>query len=73
MPECANVCVQEFRPSEQVQLEPKGGGGTGFRPVFEWVGKNDIAPTCLIYLIDLCCDSYPETPEYPVRWVTDSC
>ncbi len=64
--------AQEFGPSEPVQLEPKGGGGTDFRPVFEWVAENDIAPVCLIYLTDLCCDWYPEVPEYPVLWVTDS-
>jgi predicted metal-dependent peptidase len=64
--------AQEFRPSEPVQLEPKGGGGTDFCPVFEWVTEKDLAPACLIYLTDLCCDSYPEAPEYPVLWVTDS-
>jgi predicted metal-dependent peptidase len=63
---------QEFTASEPVHLEPKGGGGTDFRPVFEWVAENDIVPVCLIYLTDLCCDSFPETPEYPVLWVTDS-
>jgi predicted metal-dependent peptidase len=64
--------VQQFGPSEPVRLEPKGGGGTDFRPAFEWVGENGIAPSCFIYLTDLCCDSYPEAPEYPVLWVTDS-
>jgi predicted metal-dependent peptidase len=64
--------TQEFIASEPVRLEPKGGGGTDFRPVFEWVANNDIAPVCLIYLTDLCCHSFPETPEYPVLWVTDS-
>jgi len=64
--------AQQFGPSEPVRLEPKGGGGTDFRPAFEWVAENEIAPVCLIYLTDLCCDSYPEAPEYPVLWVTDS-
>jgi len=64
--------TQEFTASEPVRLEPKGGGGTDFRPAFEWVAKNDIAPVCLIYLTDLCCHSFPEAPEYPVLWVTDS-
>jgi predicted metal-dependent peptidase len=64
--------AQEFRPSEPVQLEPKGGGGTDFCPVFEWVTERDLAPACLIYLTDLCCHSYPDPPEYPVLWVTDS-
>ena len=63
---------QEFGLSEQIDLEPKGGGGTDFRPVFEWVEENGIAPVCLIYLTDLCCHSYPAIPEYPVLWVTDS-
>lgn len=64
--------TQEFTASEPLLLEPKGGGGTDFRPAFEWVAKNDVSPVCLIYLTDLCCDSFPETPEYPVLWVTDS-
>ncbi|MBZ5529787.1 MAG: VWA-like domain-containing protein [Acidobacteriia bacterium] len=63
---------QEFGPSESIQLKPRGGGGTDFRPVFEWVNENQISPVCLIYLTDLCCYSYPPIPEYPVLWVTDS-
>jgi predicted metal-dependent peptidase len=34
------------------------------------IGKRE--PVCFIYLTDLCCHSYPEAPEYPVLWVTDS-
>jgi|ERR1700694_4557922 len=64
--------VQEFGPSDPITLEPKGGGGTDFRPVFDWVEANDIRPACLIYLTDLCCSSYPALPDYPVLWVTDS-
>jgi len=64
--------VQEFGPSEAVTLEPKGGGGTDFRPVFEWVEQNGLSPACLIYLTDLCCYSYPQEPDYPVLWATDS-
>ncbi|TAM83474.1 MAG: hypothetical protein EPN47_05025 [Acidobacteria bacterium] len=64
--------IQEFRASEPVKLEPKGGGGTDFRPAFDWVVEKEVAPACLIYLTDLCCDSFPETPDYPVLWVTES-
>jgi predicted metal-dependent peptidase len=63
---------QQFGPSEPIQLEPKGGGGTDFRPVFEWVEQNQLMPACLIYLTDLCCHSYPAPPDYPVLWVTES-
>ncbi|MBV9083611.1 MAG: hypothetical protein JOZ62_13105 [Acidobacteriaceae bacterium] len=64
--------VQEFVPPEAVILSPKGGGGTDFRPPFAWAGEQGLAPACLIYLTDLCCQSYPDAPEYPVLWVTDS-
>ena len=70
--DAAVQAAQRFGPSEPVQLEPKGGGGTDFRPVFDWVADNGIDAVCLIYLTDLCCNSYPEVPEYPVLWVTDS-
>jgi len=70
--DAAVQCAQQFGPSEPVRLEPRGGGGTDFRPAFDWVSENNIAPVCLIYLTDLCCHSYPEAPEYPVLWVTDS-
>jgi len=63
---------QQFGPSEPVRLEPRGGGGTDFCPAFQWVTENNIAPVCFIYLTDLCCHSYPEAPEYPVLWVTES-
>ena len=64
--------TQEFGPSEPVVLEPKGGGGTDFRPVFQWVEANSLSPLCLIYLTDLYCYDYPSPPSYPVLWVTDS-
>ena len=70
--DAAVQCTQQFGPAEPVRLEPKGGGGTDFCPPFKWVAENNIAPVCFIYLTDLCCHSYPEAPEYPVLWVTDS-
>jgi predicted metal-dependent peptidase len=64
--------IEEFGPSEPIRLSPKGGGGTDFRPPFLWVEEEGIQPKCFIYLTDLCCNSFPEPPEYPVLWVTDS-
>lgn len=65
--------AQEFGPSEPIQLEPRGGEGTDFRPVFQWVEDNCIEPACLIYLTDLDCTRYPAVPpSYPVLWVTSS-
>ena len=53
-------------------LHPAGGGGTDFCPAFEWVAEQGLSPRCLIYLTDLCCESYPGEPDYQVLWVTDS-
>jgi len=70
--DCAVQSVQQFAAGETMELQPKGGGGTDFRPVFGWVEEHRIEPACLIYLTDLCCSKYPEVPEYPVLWVTAS-
>jgi hypothetical protein len=70
--DAAVQAVEEFGPSEPIRLSPKGGGGTKFAPPFNWVEENGIEPTCLIYLTDLCCNSFPPAPDYPVLWVTDS-
>ena len=64
--------VEEFLQGEPIALHPAGGGGTDFRPAFDWVVDNGIEPKCLIYLTDLCCRSYPDAVDYPVLWVTDS-
>lgn len=49
-------------------LNPVGGGGTDFKPPFQWVIDQDVNPACLIYLTDLECNSFPEEPGYPVLW-----
>ena len=70
--DAAVQAVEEFCPSEPIKLSPKGGGGTDFVAPFSWVEENSIRPKCLIYLTDLCCNSFPSAPDYPVLWVTDS-
>jgi predicted metal-dependent peptidase len=52
-----------------LKLHPKGGGGTDFRPPFEWVEDRQMEPCCLVYLTDLECSRFPEEPSYPVLWV----
>ena len=50
-------------------LNPAGGGGTDFRPVFEHLASRaEDAPACLIYLTDLW-GTFPDfEPDYPVLW-----
>ncbi len=51
-------------------MNPVGGGGTDFRPVFEWVAQQGAEPRCLVYLTDLECYRFPaHAPDYPVLWV----
>jgi predicted metal-dependent peptidase len=46
----------------------RGGGGTDFRPVFDWVDEQGINPAALIYLTDME-GVFPTTPPtYPVLW-----
>jgi predicted metal-dependent peptidase len=46
----------------------KGGGGTDFRPVFDYVEKHDLRPETLIFLTDMM-GSFPrDKPGYPVVW-----
>ena len=47
----------------------KGGGGTDFKPVFEWAGTLDRDPDLLVYFTDAE-GSFPTTPpHYPVIWL----
>ena len=46
-----------------------GGGGTDFRPVFDWAEKQDQAPDILVYFSD-CVGKYPDyPPNYSVIWL----
>jgi predicted metal-dependent peptidase len=64
--------VDEFGANDPIELSPKGGEGTDFKPPFRWVDEQGLDPKCLIYLTDLWCKSFPDPPAYPVLWATDS-
>ena len=49
--------------------EISGGGGTDFRPVFEWVERDGLRPDLLIYFTDAEGDFPPHEPPYPVIWL----
>ncbi len=62
---------QTFSPRDlPIRLEAKGGGGTDFRPAFEFVENLGITPDCMIYLTDLECRLYPgKAPDFPLVWI----
>ncbi len=49
--------------------EVSGGGGTDFRPAFEWVAREHLNPDLLVYFTDAE-GRFPERePPYPVVWL----
>jgi|HubBroStandDraft_1064217.scaffolds.fasta_scaffold03536_2 predicted metal-dependent peptidase len=62
--------TETFEPGDILSLSPKGGGGTAFRPVFDWIAASDIQPVCAVYLTDLDGDEFGAPPDYPVLWVS---
>ncbi|MGD8569191.1 MAG: VWA-like domain-containing protein [Gammaproteobacteria bacterium] len=60
-----------FEPWEEFQLprQFKGGGGTAFAPIFDWVEQSDMHPDLLIYFTDAQGKIPPREPPYPVVWL----
>lgn len=54
--------------SELPPFEAHGGGGTDFRPPFQWLEDHDIKPAAFIYLTDGYGPFPKEQPDYPVLW-----
>lgn len=48
-----------------------GGGGTDFRPPFNYIQQEGIKPATLIYFTDMY-GPFPEDPGYPVIWCKTS-
>ncbi len=55
-----------------LNIKLKGGGGTSFVPVFDWIKKENINPDCLIYFTDLYGDFPNIKPLYQTYWITES-
>ncbi len=60
-----------FEPWDEFSMPESflGGGGTDFRPVFDWVERQEIRPDVLLYFTDAR-GEFPEgEPSYPVIWL----
>jgi predicted metal-dependent peptidase len=64
------IChTQTWKSSDgPLVLEPKGGGGTSHRPVFDWIEQSGMDPSCLVCLTDMYSE-FPESgPAFPTLW-----
>jgi predicted metal-dependent peptidase len=64
--------VQKFMPTDYPissrRFKPMGGGGTDFRPVFDYIAEKKLRPCAVLYLTDLM-GTFPDAPpKYPVIW-----
>jgi len=62
--------VETYQAGQPVSLSPVGGGGTDFRPCFDWLEAQGIVPQTLVFLTDLCGRFPGEAPSYPVIWAS---
>lgn len=62
--------VETYQAGQPVSLAPVGGGGTDFRPCFDWLRDHGVEPQTLVFLTDLCGRFPEEAPHYPVIWAS---
>jgi predicted metal-dependent peptidase len=62
--------VETYQAGQPISLSPIGGGGTDFRPCFDWLEDREIMPQTLVFLTDLCGTFPNEVPAYPVIWAS---
>lgn len=63
--------VDEYTPQDfPVTIQCKGGGGTSFKPVFDWIDTNAIEPECVVYLTDGYGDQSEFTTNHETVWLT---
>ena len=63
--------VREYGPDNPLTVEDlqfEGGGGTDFRPVFEWVEANQAELNVMVFLTDGDGPAPASGPGYPVLW-----
>ncbi|MGA8863157.1 MAG: VWA-like domain-containing protein [Terracidiphilus sp.] len=61
----------QFEPWDELGLPGaiQGGGGTDFRPAFEWISRQGREPDLLLYFTDALGDFPPVEPAYPILWL----
>ena len=62
--------TQTFMRGESLELDLKGGGGTDFQPVFDFIDTQLDDVKLLVYFTDLEGIFPQEKPSYPVKWLS---
>lgn len=66
-----NTHIQDvWEVEEDCEFNPKRGGGTDFKPPFEYIEKNMDDTRAIVYLTDGKCDSFSGDPNIPTLWAT---
>lgn len=63
--------IDEFGEGDDVVLTLCGGGGTDFRPPFDYLKQKQITPHAFVYLTDGY-GPFPEEQHYPVVWAINN-
>ena len=63
------VAYTETITSDNLTLHPHGGGGTNYKPGFEYIEKEQIQPSCILCFTDGYCRLFPDKPDYPTLWL----
>jgi len=60
-----------YEPWEEFTLPRKfkGGGGTSFKPIFEWLEQQDRQPDLVVYFTDAEGEFPKQEPQCPVLWL----
>jgi len=61
---------EKFTRDDELHIEPHGGGGTAFSPVFDYIDEHNIEPVACVFLTDLYCNDFGDEPPFPTLWVT---
>ena len=64
-------CPWVYEPWEEFRMPDhiKGGGGTDFQPVFDWIGAQGLNPELLVYFTDAEGSFPKQEPSFPVIWL----
>lgn len=71
--ECGVTAIEEVEPGEmEFCKRPRGGGGTDFSDIFDYLEREGIVPDVAIVLTDMY-GRFPDSePEFPVIWASTS-